>query len=142
MRDIVHNLGLATLLAPAVYGADNAPVIVDLYGFNQAMVAIHVATGGISFSSSNKVEFVLSHSDDGVTFDAVTDADMQGVSGITGGIIQALKAAHPDPKTYKYGYCGNRRYLRLLADFSGTHGTGTGLSAMVVKGQAAQRPVA
>ncbi|WP_296435592.1 MULTISPECIES: hypothetical protein [unclassified Rhizobium] len=142
MRDIVHNLGLAVAFPPALYTADNVPGVIDLYGFNQAMIAIQVATGGITFTATNKIEFVLTHSDDGVTFDPVTDADVQGVSGISGGIIQALKAAHPDPKVYKVGYVGNRRYLKLLADFSGTHGTGTGLSATVIKGQAAQRPVA
>ncbi|WP_430251707.1 hypothetical protein [Neorhizobium sp. DAR64860/K0K1] len=142
MRDIVHNLGLVTAIAPAVYAADNAPVVVDLLGFNQAMVAIHVASGGITFTASNKVEFVLAHSDDGTTFDPVTDADVQGVSGISGGIIQSLKTAHADPKIYKIGYVGNRRYIRLLADFSGTHGTGTGIAATVVKGQPAQKPVA
>ena len=34
----------------------------------------------------------------------------------------------------KIGYIGGKPYLKLLADFSGTHGTGTPVSALVVRG--------
>jgi hypothetical protein len=79
---------------------------------------------------------------DGTTFDPVTDDDVQGVAGTTGGIILALKTAHADPTITKVGYVGNRRYLKLLADFSGTHGTGTPLAATLVKGNPSEAPVA
>lgn len=32
-------------------------------------------------------------------------------------------------------YIGGKRYLKLLADFGGTHATGTALSATLVKGR-------
>jgi hypothetical protein len=31
----------------------------------------------------------------------------------------------------KIGYIGGKGYLKLTADFSGTHGTGTGISAVL-----------
>jgi len=34
----------------------------------------------------------------------------------------------------KIGYIGRKPYIRLLADFSGTHGTGTPMSALAVTG--------
>jgi hypothetical protein len=37
---------------------------------------------------------VLTHSDDDSTYTNVADADMLGVTGITGGIIKSLIAAH------------------------------------------------
>ena len=40
----------------------------------------------------------------------------------------------------KVGYVGNKRYLKLLADFSGTHGIGTPIAATVIKGNAHERP--
>jgi hypothetical protein len=33
---------------------------------------------------------------------------------------------------YRFGYKGGKRYLKLLADFSGTHGTGTPVAAVVM----------
>ncbi len=67
---------------------------------------------------------------------------MQGVAGVTSGIVLALKTAHPDPSATRVGYVGNRRFIKLLADFSGTHGTATPLAATVIKGHARERPVA
>lgn len=59
---------------------------------------------------------------------------MVGVADLEDGIIRSLIAAHATPSVALIGYKGRKRYLRLLADFSGTHGTGTPLSAMVLLG--------
>jgi hypothetical protein len=93
-----------------------------------------IGVGGITFSGVNKIEFVLTHSDDDSSYAAVTDADMLGVTGIVTGIIKSLIVAHAAAAVYRFGYVGGKRYLKLLADFSGTHGTGTALQAAVVKG--------
>lgn len=143
MRDIVHNLGVITAIAPAVYVADNTPGAIDLLGFHSAAIVLHVGAGGITFTGTNKVEFKLTHSDDNVTYDPVLVTDLQNIGSVgAGGIIYALTAAHADPTVTKVGYKGNRRYLKLLADFAGTHATGTPFSAMVLKGHAEERPVA
>ncbi len=142
MRDLVHNLGLVSAITPAVLAADNVPVAIDLLGFDSALIAINLGAGGITFTATNKIEFLLTHSDDDTTYVPVTDADLQGVTGITSGIILALKTLQAAPSIFRVGYKGGRRYLKLLADFSGTHGTGTPISAMVIKGNASQRPVA
>jgi hypothetical protein len=42
----------------------------------------------------------------------------------TGGIVKSLIAAHAAADTTEVGYIGGKRYLKVLADFSGTHGTG------------------
>ncbi len=142
MRDLARNIGLATLIPPAVLAADNVPVSVDLLGFNQAVIAIHTGVGGITFTGTNKIDFALTHSDDNTTFVPVEAGDVQGVDVLAGGIVLGLRTAQADPKVTKLGYVGNKRYLKLLADFSGTHGTGTAISALLIKGQAAKRPVA
>ena len=141
MRDIISNIAVASVIAPSPYDADNTPAAIDLKGFDSAMLAIHVGAGGISFNGTNKIEFKLSHSDDDATYEPVTDADVQGVAGVTSGIVLALKTAHPDPSVTRVGYVGNRRFIKLLADFSGTHGTATPLAATVIKGHARERPV-
>lgn len=142
MRDIVHSLGLTALIAPAVLAADSVPAAADLLGFNSAAIAIHVGAPGITFTGTNKIDFVLTHSDDGVNFTPVEAADVQNADVLAGGIVATLRAAIAGPTIIKVGYIGDRRYLKLLADFSGTHSTGTAISALLIKGNAVNRPVA
>lgn len=143
MRDLISNLGVVFAIPPAAYDADNTPAAVDLLEFDSALIAIQVGVGGITFSGTNKVEFKLTHSDDDSTYEAVTIDDVQGVDSVgTGGIIKALTAAHASPTVTKVGYVGNRRYLKLLADFSGTHGSPTPIAAAVIKGNPRHAPVA
>jgi hypothetical protein len=134
MKDLHSNIAVETLIGNATLDTDNMPVAVDLSGFKAAEIVLAIGEGGIVFSAANKVEFVLTHSEDGQTYEAVTDADMLGVEGIVDGIIMTLDAEQADPASYHFGYKGNRRFLQLLADFSGVHGSGTPISALAVKG--------
>lgn len=136
MKDLHSRVAIDELLPVATYSADNTPAKVDLLGFESAEVELAIGVGGITFSGTNKIEFVLTHSDDDSTYTNVTDADVLGVTGIATGIVKALTAAHAASEVFRFGYVGAKRYLKLLADFSGTHGTGTPLQASVVKGHA------
>lgn len=142
MRDLHTSVSAAVLIGAATLAADNTPAAVDLRGFDGAEILLSVGVGGITFSSTNKIEFKLTHSDDNVTYSDVTDADMLGISGISSGIIKSLVAAHAAAANYRFGYIGNKRYLKLLADFSGTHGTGTPLAASVFMGKPSRAPTA
>lgn len=135
MQEIKIGYGLspAVLIAPGVYDADTSPVAVDCAGFDAAVVQLAVGAGGITFTSTNKVEFVLEHSDDNASWAAVTTADMIGVT-VANGIIRALTAAKAAADVVNYRYQGNKRYLRLTADFGGTHASGTGISAVLLRG--------
>ncbi len=135
MYDIHSGISVATLIGAATLSADNTPAAVDLQGFDAAEIVLAIGVGGITFRGTNKVEFKLTHSDDDSTYTDVATADMLGVTVASGGIIKSLIAAHAAAATYRYGYKGGKRYLKLLADFSGTHGTGTPIAALVVKGE-------
>lgn len=125
----------AVILPAAAYDADNSPASVALGKAQSATVIISVGEGGITFSSTNKVEFKLTHSDvTGSDFTAVTQDDVVGVTVGEGGIVRALVAAHATPSVTLVGYKGRKGFLRLLADFSGTHGTATPMSADVILG--------
>jgi hypothetical protein len=142
MKDLHSKISIATAIAAAVLSADNTPAAIDLQGYNAAEILLGIGIGGITFTGSNKIEFVLTHSDDDVSYSAVTDADMLGVSSISSGIIKSLVAAHAAGASYRFGYKGNKRYLKLLADFSGTHGAGTPIYAAVIKGKGYDNPQA
>lgn len=131
--DESQKMGVGILLPSATYAADNTPAAVDLGTADACTIFLEVGVGGITFSGTNKVEFKLTHSDDDSTYAAVTVDDLVGVASVgTGGIISSLIAAHAAATVDKIGYKGGKRYLKLLADFGGTHGTGTPMSAIAV----------
>jgi len=143
MRDIHSDLKAAVLIGAAELDDDNTPAAVDLLGYGAAEIVLAIGVGGITFSGSNKIEFKLTHSDDNASYTAVTADDMLGVSSVgSGGIIKSLTSAHSAAAVYRFGYKGGKRYLKLLADFSGTHATGTPLAAVALLGHANIQPVA
>jgi len=142
MKDLHSHITIASAIGAALLAADNTPAAIDLKGYQSAEIMLSIGIGGITFDVTNKIEFKLTHSDDDSTYTAVTTDDMLGVTVADGGIIKALTAAHAAAAVYRYGYKGNKRYLKLLADFSGTHGTGTPIAAGVIKGNGDSNPQA
>jgi hypothetical protein len=142
MRDLHSKITRQVLIGAATLAADSTPVAVDRQGYEAVEILLDIGIGGITFTSSNKIEFVLTHSDDNVTYTNVADADMLGVSGISNGIIKSLVAAHAAADVMRFGYKGGKRYLKLLADFSGTHGTGTPIAASALLGSGFNKPEA
>lgn len=144
MREMHSVLSPAVLIAPAVLAADNTPAVVDLAQFDAAMILLQIGAGGITFTGTNKIEFVLSHGDTAVAGEhtPVAQADVGGVTVTGSGIVRALTAAKAAADVTEISYLGTKRYLSLLADFSGTHGTGTGIAATVLRGFPLSAPVA
>lgn len=142
MREQSNSLKIVSAIVPGVYDADTTPVTIDRQGFASATFAIHVGAGGITFSGTNKVEFVLEDSYDGTDWNPVLAKEIVGPKlTADDGIVLALKTAHADATITKLGYIGDARYVRLKADFSGTHGTGTPLAAEAIFGRPAHAPV-
>ncbi len=142
MKDIHSDFRRVVAIGAATLSADNTPAAIDLRGYDAAEILLDIGVGGITFSGTNKIEFVLTHSDDDVSYANVTTDDMLGVTIASGGIIKALVAAHASAGVYRFGYKGGRRYLKLLADFSGTHGSGTPMAASVLLGHGHSNPQA
>lgn len=143
MKDMHSGMSVAVAIGNEVLSADNTPPAIDLLGYDAAEILLAIGVGGISFSGTNKIEFKLTHSDDDSTYTAVELKDVLGVASVgAGGIIKALTSAHAAAAAYRFGYKGGKRYLKLLADFSGTHGTGTPIAALVIKGWGYDNPQA
>lgn len=143
MKKQIGYLVPAIAFGPITIAADNTPAAIDLQGFEGAKLLIAVGVGGITFDTTNKVEFKLTHSDDDSTYTAVAAADVllgtNADSSVgTGGIVRSLIAAHAAATIAEIEYIGGKRYLKVLADFSGTHGTGTPIAVSVLKGLAAR----
>lgn len=127
-RDLASNIGIASTLAPVDYAATTKGTAVDLLGFNSAAVVVN--TGAITAAGLYAVSVQES--------DTTTDGDFAAVdaSQLVGSLPAALEAA----SAYKVGYIGNKRYIRAV--ITKTSGTSIVAGAVVVKGDADQRPVA
>lgn len=141
-RDIISHVAVLEGVPNATYATDNTPVAIDTRGYGSGMLVFDIGVGGITFSVTNKIEFVVTHSDDNSTYTAVVDNDVYGITGITDGIVKSLEAAHAAATITRIGYLGCKRYIKVLADFSGTHGVGTPISVNFVAGRPMLEPVA
>ena len=142
MQDLKNNIGVVQSLAPAARDADANGTGVDLQGFESATVVIDMGAEGITLSSTNKIEIELEHSDDNSTFtDVTSSADVIGATPDSSGVVATFDANTEIPAVATVGYIGGKRYIRAVANFSGTHGTATPMSVSVIKGHARKNPV-
>ncbi|MFK8250656.1 hypothetical protein [Ancylobacter terrae] len=127
MRDIYSNIGTVLALAPAVQSAATEGPAIDTLGFNA--VAILVNTGAIVSSGDFGVKLQES--------DTTTSGDFTDVAAAS--VSSNAPATLAASSTYKLGYRGFKRYVRLALTKAG--GTSIALGAVAVKGEAASRPV-
>ncbi len=142
MKDMHSGLSAVVAIGAAVLSATTTSQAIDLQGNHGAELLLAIGQGGITFTASKKIEFILSHSDDGSTFTEVADRDLLGVTGVEGGVLCTLKKLHDEAGVYRYGYKGGKRYLTVQAKFSGTHGTGTPIAVTLLKGFGENQPEA
>ena len=134
-------------ISPAVLDADNTPTALDTLNWRSATVCTNVGIGGITFDATNKLEIKLLHGDDTTYGNAVaveaTDVIMpSGETLGANGIIRSFTAAKAaaDTAAHEVGYIGKKRYLYLLLDFSGTHGSGTPIAVAIRLGHPMHAP--
>jgi len=129
MRDLANNIGVALALAPAVQSATIKGNTVDTAGFGS--MAFVINTGAIAAAGDFTVKVQES--------DTTTDGDFTDAveTDLTGDTLPATLEADA---SYKVGYVGNKRYIRIVATKNG--GTSVAIGAVAVKGHAENRPVA
>ena len=150
MKDLASKLAFAQLFGPAALAADQAAVIIDLQGYNSAVLALSVGVGGVTFDGANYIEFTLEHSDDNAAWSNVAATDLNGKdapSGIVAGqngaaVLKALKTLAAAPAVYEVGYIGGKRFLRADIEFTGAHANPTPVSWTAVRSNAMVQPAA
>ena len=135
MMDLANNLIAVQSLAPAVRTADANGTGVDLQGFEGAMCVFDIGAEGATLSGSVKIDVKLEHSDDDSSYSAVTsNSDITDGAIDSNGIWATFDDNAEAPAVASIGYVGGKRYIRIVADFTGTHSNGSPVSAMVLKG--------
>ena len=139
MQDLANNIKLMQSLAPAVRDADANGTGVDIQGYENVAIVVDSGVEGITLSGTNKIEFELEHSDDDSTYVDASSADVNGTLGANG-LFLTLDDNAESPQISEIEYLGTKRYVRVVANFSGTHGTGTPISAFVILGKPRHAP--
>jgi len=135
MKDLANNIVVAQSIAPVTGTADANGTGVDLQGFESATAVVDSGVEGVTLSASVKIDFKLEDSADNSTWAAVTSANAVTDGTVdSNGVFLTLDANAETPQASSIGYVGGNRYLRVVADFTGTHSTGTPYSASIIKG--------
>ena len=108
---------------------------VDLQGYNGALIIGQIGVEGVTLTSTDKIELELEESADDSAWTDVADADLLGyVDGTNDGTFAVADGNADVPAVFKASYVGTKRYIRVVINYSGTHGTGTPAGAIVVRG--------
>ena len=141
MRDLKSGLAFDESLNAIVKDADTNCTAIDSQGFSSVVHVVNVGAPGITFSSSNKIDIELEHSDDNATFtDVTSNTDVTGGTVDSSGVFQTIDANGDCNKVYAIGYVGGKRYSRVVINFSGTHGANTIFGVIGVKGHPLHGP--
>ncbi|MBN9241907.1 MAG: hypothetical protein J0I98_03855 [Mesorhizobium sp.] len=126
MRDLYSNIGVAAAIVPAVKSSAADGITVDTKGFSS--VAFVVNTGAIVSDGDFGVA-VFESDESSANFGAADAAVVDSNAPAT------LVAS----STYKVGYSGHKRYVRLQLTKAG--GTSIACGAVAVLSDAQKRPV-
>lgn len=134
----------ANLFIPAVYthAAAVTAIAANLTGYEAATFYLGLGPAGITLTATNKIEWLMQHSDDNVTFANVALADVTGVSAVTDGIVRAYVTAKAATTIEEIGYVGRKPFVTAIPVFGGSHSTGTSAFGLAVRGRPLKAPAA
>ncbi|KKL92502.1 hypothetical protein LCGC14_1884040 [marine sediment metagenome] len=141
-RDIYSNLNLTQLLDPVVVTADANSGSVDTRGYDSVMLLANIGLSGDVLSGAVFIELEVEDSPDNSVWTDAADADLtNSVTGTNTGTFALIDAPAEDELRYIVGYKGDKRYVRVVVNVTGTHTNGTPMAVSAVQGHAHQAPV-
>lgn len=136
MRSLKGRILTALMRAPGTFGTgDGTTSSVDMQGFQSLLISI--AVGVFNFTSTNKFQVIVKESDDNTTFTTVADTDLEGIEAASVHRLYDASATDASTVTELY-YRGNKRYVQLTLDESGT--VAAPLSVVAVLGDSHNKP--
>lgn len=142
MNDFKNSLKTAATIYAQVATADVTGATVDTQGYHAVGLLANVGASGDTLSGSVYVDLEVEHSNDNSTWADCADTDIEGaVTGTTTGTFARINDPAEDVALYKTNYYGGRRYVRVIANLTGTHTNGIPLSVTAVLGEPTYAPV-
>lgn len=145
--DDKSNAQSVVMVAAATVTSTPSATAIDLVDFGSCTVEMFVGAGGITFTTTNKIEMIAYESDDNSTFTAAPDDALILDPGATApggtGIVRSITAAKASADTTipTVGYRGKKRYFKVVPTLGGTHSTGTLISVTARRGYAYHGPI-
>lgn len=127
-QDLKNNVLAVQSLAPQLLAATATGSMVDLLGYESAMVVVHAGawTDGTHTPS-------LLESDDDSTYTTVGAGNLQGS-------FTAIAASGQQNQAFQVGYKGTKRYLKGKVTVAGSPSTGAQVGITIVKGNPRNAP--
>lgn len=147
MHDIVNNIAVDLALAPqTVQAAAVHTGNIDMQGAEALAVVVAVGNIADTLDASNRIDLVIEHADDNgsgapAAYAACTDADVLNAANLQAGKFLSIDEAGKENARHVIGYRGGKRFVRVTATPVSLE-TGGPVALLVLKGLAAQKPVA
>lgn len=135
------------MVAPATVTSTPTATGIDLLDFGACTVSMFVGAGGITFTTTNKIEFFAYESDDNSTYSLCADdaliLDVTATAPGGTGLVRSITAAKASADTTipTVGYRGKKRYFKVIPTLGGTHSTGTLIGVTARRGYAYHGPI-
>lgn len=123
-----ENVSRGVSIENAVLTADANGATIDRAGYEEVVLIAIFGESGDTLSGSVKVEMEVEHSDDGSTWADCAAADLIGDTAA--GQFAVVDGAADDQQAYTCAYVGGKRYVRAVANFTGTHSNGIPLTVL------------
>lgn len=139
-RASIYKVQLGTA-AVVLTTSDVNGTIIDTLGFNSLFFTVNVGANGGTLNGSNKVDFKLQHGEAADLSDAVavaTAGEAGGYTVDTNGVFLTVDAGGKASAVYKVAYTGNKRYVRVPSDVTGTVSLPVAITAFLGDGIAPQ----
>ena len=137
--DLVNNIDTQASIVAQTITADTNGSGVDLAGYLSSTAIISLGAEGPNLSANISITFKLQDSDDDATWTGVAVDDALGIAVDADGIFYVADKAAAAPEVIAIGYTNTKRYLRVVVEVKGAQGTGTPISALIVRGHPKHR---
>lgn len=143
-KDFLNNNLSTQVIIPAVYSADELSDEIDLAGYNALAVVFNVGNSGDTLSGSVYLELEFQHSlTSGGSYSACADEDVRNtVTGTNTGTIALINAPAEDSRVFVGQYVGNRQFVKVHLNVTGTHTNGIPVGAVAIKFDPQIKPAA
>ena len=132
--DLENQTTISQVTDPVVVSADALSSVIDMAGFRDVTVLAAIGESGDTLSGSVYIELEMQESDDDSTYTACADADItNAVTGTNTGTFALIDAAAEDDAVFASQYLGDKRYVKVNINVTGTHTNGTPCGVLAVQ---------
>ena len=132
--DLENQFTVSQVIDPVVVTADALSSVINQAGFRDVTVAVAVGESGDTLSGSVYIELELQESDDDSTYTACANADItNSVTGTNVGTFALIDAAAEDDVVKMCKYLGNKQYVKVNVNVTGTHTNGTPIGVLALQ---------